>query len=218
MNSLLPCRSDWEQLTVECYDSIADEINKEQDTLFVDRFLCQVMVKAKPNPIALDLGCGSGRCVPIMKMLGADKIVGIDGSQKLINIARENFPGSDFLCAKFSDLVAAVGDMRFDVCFSIAAIMHVLPENVPTLLKDLRSIMNQEGVVFIATPSGDNEEELLDKDSTNVCRSLIPEGGRMFRKIWDPADLMHLCAEADFQAIYPSHDDGQMFKLVLRAV
>jgi len=101
----------------------------------------------KAGDSVLDIGCGNGRFYPFFKDSGG-KYCGIDNSQSLIAIARENFPGAEFAVADALSLPFKKNE--FDLAVSIAVLHHI-----PS--KDIREVFFKEawrvlkpGGIFVA--------------------------------------------------------------------
>jgi ubiquinone/menaquinone biosynthesis C-methylase UbiE len=71
----------------------------------------------------LDLGCGEGGYSRELAKRGAD-VVGIDGSPRLIEVAKERGPGLRYLCSKANDLPGVDAD-SFDVVLAAMSLMDV---------------------------------------------------------------------------------------------
>lgn len=71
----------------------------------------------------LDLGCGYGENCAEFKRLGASKVVGIDISEKMLEIAKKENTRIEFIKADISDLSCV--DERFDVVFSSLAVHYI---------------------------------------------------------------------------------------------
>ena len=71
----------------------------------------------------LDLGCGEGGYTRELAKRGAS-VVGIDGSPRLIEVAKERGPNLRYLCAKANDLMG-VDAAGFDVVLAAMSLMDV---------------------------------------------------------------------------------------------
>lgn len=67
----------------------------------------------------LDLGCGYGENCAEFKRLGASRVVGIDISEKMLEVAKNENTEIEFIKADISDL--SFIDGRFDLVFSSLA-------------------------------------------------------------------------------------------------
>ncbi|MEK7104199.1 MAG: methyltransferase domain-containing protein [Patescibacteria group bacterium] len=76
----------------------------------------------KKSDKVLDLGCGNGRFVDIIKEKGGEYF-GTDVSENLINIAKENYPHESFQTTE--SLKLPFSDNCFDIIYSIAVLHHI---------------------------------------------------------------------------------------------
>ena len=89
----------------------------------------------------LDLGCGYGEnCVQFLRM-GAKSVVGIDISERMLAVAREETSGVEYIHADMSDLSGLTG--RFDVVFSSFAVHYI--ENFERLCVQVAGLLNNKG-------------------------------------------------------------------------
>ena len=71
----------------------------------------------------LDLGCGYGENCERFKSRGASRVLGVDISERMLAVAKDEHPDIDFVRGDMSDL-SFIGD-SFDVIFSSLAVHYV---------------------------------------------------------------------------------------------
>jgi SAM-dependent methyltransferase len=76
----------------------------------------------KAGDCVLDNGCGNGRFYPFFKEKGVN-YVGIDNSEKLIDIAKKKYPEAEFRIGDALELPFASG--VFDLVISMAVLHHI---------------------------------------------------------------------------------------------
>lgn len=89
----------------------------------------------------LDLGCGYGENCKAFSDLGASYVLGVDLSEKMLAVAREEHPGITFLRADMNDLSCIDG--RFDAVFSSLAVHYI--EDFGKLAKSVFTLLNDGG-------------------------------------------------------------------------
>lgn len=94
----------------------------------------------------LCLGCGSGEEIERIKSLGAKKVIGIDISEKLIEIAKENYLNFDFRVMDAENL--DFPKESFDLVFS-SLTMHYLESWLKTL-KSVNRVLKQDGIFIFS--------------------------------------------------------------------
>lgn len=129
----------------------------------------------------LCVGCGSGEEVVHLYLLGAKKVVGIDISSGLIEIAKKSYPNYEFYVMDVEML--DFPEKSFDIVFS-SLTMHYL-ENWTKALKLINRILIKSGVFlfsithpfFSATQRQEDEKvktRILgykDVKNTNICET-----------------------------------------------
>jgi GrpB-like predicted nucleotidyltransferase (UPF0157 family)/ubiquinone/menaquinone biosynthesis C-methylase UbiE len=89
----------------------------------------------------LDLGCGYGENCAEFLRLGAAKVVGIDISAKMLEVAKRETSGVEYIHADMSDLSVIEGN--FDVVFSSLAIHYI--EDFGKLCAQVFDLLNPHG-------------------------------------------------------------------------
>ena len=97
----------------------------------------------------LDVGCGNGRLLEAFRSKGINYL-GVDKSNKLIDLARVHYQQNKFLVGDILEL-SKVPEINFDYIFCIAVLQHIPGKNLQIdVLKQLRSKMNENGKIFLA--------------------------------------------------------------------
>lgn len=94
----------------------------------------------------LDLGCGYGENCKAFCDLGASYVLGVDLSEKMLAVAREEHPELAFLRADMNDLSCIDG--RFDVIFSSLAVHYI--EDFEGLAKSVFALLNDGGTFIFS--------------------------------------------------------------------
>lgn len=101
----------------------------------------------------LDLGCGPGNT--IKTILEQDKtcsFTGIDLSETFIGIAKDRFPGFEFIQ---QDIRALELNSEFDVIIASFCIVHLTDEETAGFLQTVSSLMPQKGYLYLSYMNGD---------------------------------------------------------------
>lgn len=122
----------------------------------------------RPGQQLLDIGCGTGLFLRMAGTTGA-LLTGIDVSTDMLEIARERSPGAELLHRDMADL--SFGDKRFDLVTAFNSLSYA--ENIDRALREIRSLLKDEGSLVIATWGSDAECESLKV--LNSIASLLPE-------------------------------------------
>jgi SAM-dependent methyltransferase len=98
----------------------------------------------------LDVGCGAGRILGYLRLLGADP-VGIDISARMVEHCRQKFPGADVRVGDVADLRSAV-EGPFDAVLMTDNVIDVFgDEQRRRVLTDVRELLAAGGLLVFST-------------------------------------------------------------------
>ena len=92
----------------------------------------------------LDLGCGYGFFTDYFRSIGAD-VIGIDGSEKMIEIARDRYPVTEFSVMDIT-MPFDFENNQFDVVFSNQVLMDI--ENIDFVFSECNRILKTGGILY----------------------------------------------------------------------
>jgi cyclopropane fatty-acyl-phospholipid synthase-like methyltransferase len=133
----------------------------------------------------LDIGCGTGkqlfRLAPLVSVSGG--LLGIDLSENAVNevnarAAREHLPWVEAQQMHIDESISKLSGRWFDFIVSTYAIYY--SKNIVTLLQGLKSLLSEQGVVFICGPGRDTNIEMV-----NLVNGFIPGSGESLMPIDD---------------------------------
>ncbi|OGJ42123.1 hypothetical protein A3B60_00605 [Candidatus Peregrinibacteria bacterium RIFCSPLOWO2_01_FULL_39_12] len=150
----------------EGYDLYANQYDKKLD--FLHSFESDILLRMFKNfrgKSVLDVGCGTGRLIRLLKDRGAI-VTGADVSSEMIKIAGKKFPDVKFVSADIENL--PFGDKHFDVVVAAFVIVHLgylqgAFDEVYRVLKD--------GGIFILTNINQKKAPKLKIDRKKVFAS-----------------------------------------------
>ena len=131
--------------TKQDYNSIADDFSRTRKFQWPElNFLGDSINEGEK---ILDLGCGNGRLLEILKFKKIDYL-GIDFSGKLIEIAQKNYPEHKFQIADALNL--PFPENYFDKIYSIAVFHHIPSEEFQLkFLKEAKRVLKPEGILIL---------------------------------------------------------------------
>lgn len=102
-----------------------------------------------PNPKnIIDFGCGPGNSTQILVNRWPEAhIIGLDNSPAMIEKARKDFPGQEWILA---DARTYVSDLKFDIIFSNAAIQWM--PDTKALLNKFYELLSYDGIIAVEVP------------------------------------------------------------------
>jgi len=138
----------------------------------------------------LDIGCGGGLLSEPMCRLGAN-VVGIDASQKNINIAKfhakKNKLKINYICASPEVLKIK---KKFDVILNMEIIEHV--EDVNFFIKKGSELLKKNGLMFIATLNKTLKSYVFAIVGAEYILKWLPIGTHNWDKFVKPEDLIKI--------------------------
>ncbi len=117
-----------------------------------------------PGARVLDAGCGSGQKARFFQDLGMH-VLGIDFSEKLLDIARRTATGSEFRLLDLRD----IGTLpeAFDGVFAQASLLHIPKAETFSVIEGMVSRLVPQGLLYIAVKAqrpGNPEEEVVTEN------------------------------------------------------
>ena len=175
--------------TIDIYNSVATRYAQETahraSTEQRDRFLSFFQKGAK----VLDAGCAAGRDSAYLSANGC-KVIGIDLSEKLLEIARIDAPGAKFYSADMRHL--SFEKEMFDGIWSCMAIHHIKHEELPAVFAGFFTILKHGGIIYIQVKKGDGEEYIAEPS--------VP-GKKRFFSLFTQKQLKKYCEKAGLTVI-----------------
>jgi len=131
--------------TIENYNLIAEDFSRTRQHIWPG---FDVLVRyVKPNDNVLDLGCGNGRLLDLLKNQKINYI-GVDNSSALITLAQKKYPGVDFRTGNALNL--PFPDNYFDKIYSIAVLHHIPSQELRLkFLKEAKRVLKPEGLLIL---------------------------------------------------------------------
>jgi len=99
----------------------------------------------------LDLGCGTGMLTSFLVRRGYREVVGVDRSEELIAVTRQNV-SAELVVDDAAHYLAASG-RKFDLIFLLDLLEHVPHGRVVELLVGVRAALNAGGSAIVRTPN-----------------------------------------------------------------
>lgn len=175
--------------TIDLYNSLADSYAKQaldHGPVMQRKLFASLITKGGK---ILDVGCGSGRDSTFFSEEGF-KVIGLDISEKLLEIARVAAPKAKFYSADMRHL--SFEKEMFDGIWSCASIVHIKHKEIPDVLKGFYSMLKSGGVLYIHAKKGEGESYIEEPS--------MP-GKKRFYSFFTAPLLKKYCEEAGFSDI-----------------
>lgn len=132
--------------TREDYNLISEQFSRARDKIWDEmRFLFDDYLLEREK--VLDLGCGNGRFYELFQGKNTDYI-GIDSSEKLIEIAKKRYPKARFKVANALNL--SFPNNFFDKVYAIAVLHHIPSQEFRLqFLRKIKRILKKEGLLIL---------------------------------------------------------------------
>lgn len=143
-----------ESEAVSVYDNRIRDGRIDTIPVWADRFSMSVFWSLPDNGEVVDVGCGTGRFVPILTDLNIPSYLGIDPSVGNIEYCRKTYPAHDFALGS----VQTLGTMypgRFAGFIMTTSLMHVPRRGLRQALASLRRSLIPNAQGMISVPLGE---------------------------------------------------------------
>jgi ubiquinone/menaquinone biosynthesis C-methylase UbiE len=143
------------EIVMNGYDQIASDYYKHRDLNKFNDLLEKFVSLLPNNSHVLDAGCGAG--IPTSKYLVNKglNVTGIDISDKMLKMARENVPRAEFLKKNIKEL--DFDKDSFEGIISVFTLFHIPKEEHLMIFKGFYEILKSGGILLIN--AGINESE-----------------------------------------------------------
>jgi ubiquinone/menaquinone biosynthesis C-methylase UbiE len=169
-----------------------------RDNSLLDEFIVRIGEKAK----VLDLGSGTGRTSGYIKNKKPNShILGIDFSDKMLEISRKNFPSIDFQKSDILNFIAPAES--FDAVIAQSSLFHLEKDELLVLLKKSYKMIKEGGIFGILM-------QVADEYSCKLLPEPLNSELYMYICFYSEKDLEDLLIEAGFKRIlkYKKEIDG----------
>ena len=157
----------------------------------------------------LDIGCGGGLLSEPMSRLGAN-VVGIDASEKNINIAKfhakKNRIKIQYICASPENLKIK---KKFDVILNMEIVEHV--EDINFFLKKSSEFLKEDGLMFVATLNKTLKSYIFAIVGAEYILKWLPIGTHEWEKFVKPEKLNEMAKNHYLEL---ENLDGMKFNLL----
>lgn len=155
------------KIAVALFDKLATEyqakfmdVSAYSDTF---NFLCNSITRE--NAEVLEIACGPGNITNYLLTKRPDlKILGIDLSANMIELAKQNNPTARFKLMDCRDIGSFKN--KFDAVVCGFCLPYLEKEETNKLIEDTSKLLNQKGVFYISTIEGDYSLSGFQKGST----------------------------------------------------
>ena len=149
----------------DTYDRIAEDWHSDHtsDTWWIDGTDAFISLLPRGGKV-LDVGCGAGPKIGYLMKHGL-QVMGIDFSQRMLDLAKKDCPAGTFKCMAMEDMDQLTE--TFDGVFAQASLLHVPKKNVGEMIRKMTDRLNPQGILYIAVKEkkeeGPEEEITIER-------------------------------------------------------
>lgn len=137
------------QNVYKTYNKIAGWFDKNRPASLMEKaYLDNLLSHLSTNATILDLGCGTG--IPIMKYLVQQNmtVTGVDASEKILDIAKANFPDVPFV---LQDMRLLSLNQKFDAIIAWHSFFHLPADNQLVMFSRFATHLNKKGLLMFTS-------------------------------------------------------------------
>jgi demethylmenaquinone methyltransferase/2-methoxy-6-polyprenyl-1,4-benzoquinol methylase len=179
-----------------------DRITKH-DTDKIEYILSKL--KLRGNEKILDVGTGTGILIPFfIKHLASGKIIAIDFSEKMIEVASNKFPPETYPQVEFviSDVYNLKYSSQFDIVMCYSCFPHF--NNKPKAISILKKTLKHQGKLVVAhSNSRDEINNTHMKSGDEISADVLPS----------ISDLKNMIKDAGLEVIF-QRDNNDFFMMI----
>lgn len=145
----------------------------------------------------LDIGCGGGLITEPLAKAGY-AITGIDSNEASITAAKAHAKQgeSNITYLHECSLKNYNPSSAFDVILLMEVLEHV--ENLPQFIKDLKPLINPNGIIFFSTINRNLKSLITAKFIAEYVLNWLPRGIHSFKSFIKPSELAHCLGNIGF--------------------
>lgn len=147
-------------LVKKSYNKSAEKYLSQRDQFKNIKYLEKLNELLKPSSLILDIGCGAGKPIDEWLIIKGHKVIGIDISEKQIQLAKKNVPQGKFKVEDMSDLQTK--EYQVDALVSFYAIFHTPRETHQSLFKKIASFLQKDCLILVTMGAGEWEGKEQD--------------------------------------------------------
>lgn len=175
------------------YDHIAEAWHGGARAFTAKKYVDVLAAGLEPGASVLDLGCGTGEPVARYLVERGFRVVGVDESAAMLEIARRVLPEAELIRADMCELEL---DERFAAVVVWDSLFHVVRSRHLSVFQKLASLLSPGGLL------------LLSAGGTGHAGFTSEMHGRtFFYSAHDPAETLRLLTSAGFEVVLCEEDD-----------
>ncbi|KAI9783132.1 MAG: hypothetical protein M1816_001583 [Peltula sp. TS41687] len=155
------------------YDNLGARYEEEYGDLLEQHLAIDwLLPQMKPNGHALDIGSGTGRPVAARLTKAGHKVTGLDVSETMVRLARENVPSAEF--RQLDVRAFSAPPQSFDAVCACFSLLQIPRKDIRQVIRNVHTWLRNGGWFLFATVPGDVVETKQDWLGQVVLRTTMP--------------------------------------------
>ena len=176
------------------YDRIAEEWHAGRRAFTAKKYVDMVLGRLEPGASVLDLGCGTGEPAALYLARKGFRVVGVDESAAMLEIARRVVPAAEFVRADMRELEPDGRPFAAAVVWD--SLFHVERGRHLSVFRKLSSLLSPGGLLLLSA-GGTGHAGFTSE----------MHGHTFFYSAHDPAETLRLLTSAGFGVELCEEDD-----------
>jgi cyclopropane fatty-acyl-phospholipid synthase-like methyltransferase len=175
------------------YDHIAEDWHADRRAFTAKKYVDMLVERLEPGAAVLDLGCGTGE--PVARYLSERgfRVVGVDESAGMLEIARRVVPGAELIRADMCELELSE---RFAAAIAWDSLFHVERARHRDVFGKLSTLLSHGGLLLLSAGGTGNEGFTSEM-----------HGHTFFYSAHEPDETLRLLTSAGFEIEFCEEDD-----------
>lgn len=175
------------------YDRIAEDWHASRRTFTARKYVDMILDRLEPGASVLDLGCGTGEPVALYLAGRGLRVVCVDESAAMLEIARRVVPEAEFVRA---DMCALELDEQFAAAVVWDSLFHVERAQHLSVFRTLSRLLSPGGLLLLSAGG-----------TAHAGFTSEMHGQAFFYSAHDPAETLRLLSTAGFEVELCEEDD-----------
>ena len=178
---------------IDTYNIIADWYSDNRCQVLMEKhYLDQLISKINKTRTVLDFGCGTGMPIANYLLSQGLYVTGVDASNKMLTIARQQLPNTEFIQCDMRQLTMT---KKFDAIIAWHSFFHLPYEDQPGMFEVFKRNLNPNGLLLFT--SGQTREEAWGTNG----------GQQLFHASLDTQEYQCLLKKHNFEVLTHKADD-----------
>ncbi len=148
----------------ESYEEIVQWFDATRTKTLMESEYLNLIVKSVPaGASVLDLGCGTGEPIAQFFIDKGFKVMGVDGSKKMINLCNKRFPDQQWIVSDMRDINLK---QKFDVVLAWHSFFHLDHDSQRKMFKIFSEHTKSGGI--LAFTAGEEEDEIWSNNGGQI--------------------------------------------------